>query len=135
MSHHPVTTKPADDPAFQLPSGMAKLWMPLTVAGIVILIAGFFLAWAVDLRFAMSSYLTAWMYGVTISIGCLFFVLVQHLCRAGWSVVVRRVAELFMVMIIPLAILFIPILATIGGDGALYAWTDSTYIAEHMPAD
>ena len=58
----------------------------------------------------MSAYLIAFMYCLTISLGCLFFVLIQHLCRAGWSVVVRRIAELVMMMVFPLAILFLPII-------------------------
>lgn len=131
MTDHATSPKPADDPAFQLPGPLASLSLPLCVGGFVALLAGTALGLvAVDQRFGMSAYLTAFMYCLTIAIGCLFFVLIQHLCRAGWSVVVRRVAELMMIMVIPLAILFLPLLAAaIGGD--LYAWNADGYAAEH----
>ena len=119
--------KPADDPAFKLPPSLAKRWLPLCVAGLVALVAGYFIANGVSAKFAMSAYLVAFIYCLTITIGCLFFVLIQHLCRAGWSIVVRRIAELVMIMIIPLAILFIPILVSLGGDGVLYAWDNDQY--------
>ncbi len=135
MTDHAISPKPADDPAFQLPGPLASLSFPLCIGGFVALLAGTGLGLsAVDQRFGMSAYLTAFMYCLTLAIGCLFFVLIQHLCRAGWSVVVRRVAELIMIMVIPLAILFLPLLAAaIGGD--LYAWNVDGYAAEHGVAD
>lgn len=39
------------------------------------------------------SFLTAFMWGLSIALGGLFFVIVQFLAKAGWSVVVRRIAE------------------------------------------
>ena len=39
------------------------------------------------------AYLIAFVYYLSITLGAQFFVLVQHLCRAGWSVTVRRIAE------------------------------------------
>jgi hypothetical protein len=39
------------------------------------------------------SYLTAFVFFICLSLGGLLFVLLQHLTRAGWSVVVRRIAE------------------------------------------
>lgn len=41
----------------------------------------------------LHSYLTAFVYFLAIALGALFFVTLQHLTRAGWSVVVRRIAE------------------------------------------
>ena len=62
----------------------------------------------------------------------MFFVVIQHLVRAGWSVVVRRIAELMMVMVVPLALLFLPILVTLFlGDGTLYVWDSPEYAADH----
>lgn len=131
MTEHGSSKKPADDPAFQLPSSLASLSIPLCLGGLVAVLAGTLLGiMAVDQRFGMSAYLVAFIYCLSISIGCLFFVLIQHLCRAGWSVVVRRVAELMMIMVIPLAILFIPLLvAAVGGD--LYAWNIEGYAEDH----
>jgi len=39
------------------------------------------------------SYLTAFVFFLTIALGGFFFVLIQYLTRAGWSVAVRRVPE------------------------------------------
>jgi hypothetical protein len=83
-------------------------------------------------NFGMSVYLTAAVYCMTIVLGSLFFVLIQHLVRAGWSIVVRRIAELVMVMVIPMGILFIPIIGSLWmGDGTLYRWDNAQYAAEH----
>ncbi|QDV62852.1 hypothetical protein [Crateriforma conspicua] len=130
MSDHAIQSKPADDPAFQLPSLLQGLTFPLIIAGVLALIAGAALGhFGVNPTFGMSVYLTSVMYVLTIAVGALFFVLIQHLCKAGWSVVVRRVAELMMVMIIPLAVLFIPILVSFTGEGVLYKWDDPGYAA------
>lgn len=59
-------------------------------------------------RFAFS-YLVAYLFVLTTALGALFFVLVQHVCRAGWSVGVRRVAENLTMTLPLLAILFVPI--------------------------
>ena len=123
MSEHAAPKfKTADDPAFKLPASLGKFQMPLLGGGLGLLLVGLFLAFNVQSntevnmpRFGFSAYLTAYLYTLSICLGCLFFVLIQHLVRAGWSVVVRRIAELMMIMIWPMAVLFLPILfAAIG---------------------
>ena len=133
MTQHAVPAKSPDAPVFQLPSSLSALMLPLCVGGLVLLIAGVALGnFAVDMQFTLSSYLTAFVFCFSIALGSLFFVMIQHLCRAGWSVVVRRVAELWMVMMVPLSILFLPILVTLFTDeGALYAWDNPDYANEH----
>ncbi len=59
-------------------------------------------------RFAFS-YLVGFVWVITLSLGALFFVLVQHLTKAGWSVVVRRQAEWISTFLPIGAVLFIPI--------------------------
>ncbi len=134
--HEKPQVKPIDDPAFQLPASMAALSLPLCIGGLVGLLGGWALGSAISPNFGMSAYLTAVDYGLTLAVGSLFFVLIQHLCRAGWSTVVRRIAELVMMMVIPLGILFIPILAVLWiGDGVLYRWDDPTWAeTHHLPA-
>ena len=69
------------------------------------------------------SYLTGYMYTLAIVLGGLFFVMIQHITRAGWSVTVRRVAECVMANFTLLAVLFIPVAL---GAGTLYgAWMDA----------
>jgi hypothetical protein len=59
---------------------------------------------------AMFSYLTAYMFTLGIALGALFFVMLQHITRAGWSVVVRRIAENMAGTLFPwMAVLFVPI--------------------------
>ena len=135
MSEHAApAVKPADDPAFQLPASLRSLQMPLLGGGLIALLAGMGMAFAVsdaDMpRFGMSAYLTAFLYVLTIVLGCLFFVLIQHLVRAGWSVVVRRVAECMMIMIVPMAFLFLPILFSVFSEGTLFVWTDSEFASK-----
>lgn len=55
------------------------------------------------------AYLVAYMFTLSLALGALFFVLVQHVSRAGWSIVVRRVAENMAHTMVAMAILFIPI--------------------------
>lgn len=146
MSEHSAPAlKSADDPAFMLPASLAALRLPLCVGGLFVMLLGWWLASGVgsdDLseveaahigaNFGMSVYLTAAVYCMTIVLGSLFFVLIQHLVRAGWSIVVRRIAELVMVMVIPMGILFIPIIGSLWmGDGTLYRWDNAQYAAEH----
>ena len=138
MSEHgSPAVKPADDPAFKLPESLAALRMPLSAGGLIALVVGWGLGFfGVNAKFGMSAYLTAFMYCLTLALGCLFFVLIQHLCRVGWSVVVRRIAELVMMMVVPLAVLFLPIIATLlFGDGVLYRWDQDGYAVDnHLPA-
>lgn len=132
MSHHSPTIKPADDPAFKLPESLGALSVPLCIGGIVALVIGWMLGWfTVDARFGMSAYLTAFVYCLTIALGSMFFVIIQHLVRAGWSVVVRRIGELLMMMVLPLAVLFLPVLVAVWvGGGTLYDWTDPHFVEE-----
>lgn len=127
MSEKAVTTKPADDPAFTLPASLASLSLPLCGGGLLTLVVGVALGMKTDggTQFAAHAYLTAFLFCVSVVIGSLFFVLIQHLARAGWSVVVRRVAELMMMMIIPMAVLFIPILV-FTYSGNLFQWVEHT---------
>lgn len=79
-------------------------------------------------------YLANFLFFISISLGALFFVIVQHLTRAGWSVAVRRVAEVMASTIPLLGLLFIPILLAVlvpqwfgSQDGFLYLWNDAKY--------
>ncbi|MEM7495530.1 MAG: hypothetical protein AAF471_05235 [Myxococcota bacterium] len=69
---------------------------------------------------ALHAYLFGFVTVLSVALGCLAFVLLQHLTRAGWSVVVRRVAEIGMMSLPVLAVLFIPIALW---QGELFPWT------------
>ncbi len=75
-------------------------------------------------RFSMS-YLTTFCFLLSISLGGLFFVLSQHLCRAGWSVSVRRIAEILAMCTFPLLLVFLPILLPLlMNSSAVYWWNE-----------
>jgi hypothetical protein len=68
-------------------------------------------------------YLTALGYFMAIALGALFFVLIHHVTRAGWSVNVRRVAENMAAMLPVLAALSVPIFfSVLIQRGDLYRW-------------
>ncbi len=69
------------------------------------------------------SYLTGYAYFLSIALGALFFVLIQHLTKAAWSVTVRRIAEGLTATLPFLALLSIPIIASVWmQDASLYRW-------------
>jgi hypothetical protein len=78
------------------------------------------------------SYLVAYIFGLSIALGGLFFVLIQHLTKAGWSVSVRRVAEWYASTLPVFGVLAIPILVSVAmGNGHLYEWASSAWQADH----
>ncbi|MFN3412978.1 MAG: quinol:cytochrome C oxidoreductase [Thermoanaerobaculum sp.] len=72
------------------------------------------------------AYLTAFAWVLSLTLGALFFVVLQHLVRAGWSVVVRRLAEFFAAQAPLLALLALPLLL---GLHELYHWTHPEVVA------
>jgi hypothetical protein len=75
-----------------------------------------------------ASYLVSFVYFLSLALGALFFVLVQHVTRAGWSVAVRRLAEgVAPNLFVPMAFLVLPVLF---GLRTLYPWTDAALVAK-----
>jgi hypothetical protein len=85
----------------------------LGAAGCAILGAGnpkqFFFSWLVSFLFFLS-----------LTLGALFFVLIQYASQGGWGIVVRRIGETVFATIPVMAILFIPLLF---GLHHLYEWS------------
>lgn len=76
------------------------------------------------------SYLVTYCSLLSMSLGCLFFVTVQHLTRAGWSVTVRRIAEIFAMCLIPMFVLFLPILLPVLMQrDDVYQWVNAGWLA------
>ncbi len=92
------------------------------VAGLALAAVGF----AVNREQFFFSYLTAFVFWVMVALGAIFFVLVNHLARAGWSVVVRRLAETAGAAMPVFLLLFLPLVA---GLGVLYKWADPSVVA------
>ncbi len=69
------------------------------------------------------AYLVSFIYFLTLCIGGLFFVLTQHVSRAGWSVTVRRVAEVLAATMPIMAALSAPVVVSVILErGDLYRW-------------
>lgn len=76
-------------------------------------------------RFALS-YLVAFLFVVSLGLGALFFVMVQHLSGAVWSISSRRIAENLMGTLPAAALLFVPVALNLHH---LYEWTHSEAVA------
>jgi hypothetical protein len=79
--------------------------MGLGVVGVIACVAGYFMDHE---RFGFS-YLVGFMWLATIALGGLFFIIIQHLTRAGWSVAARRQMEWLASLLPAVAVLFIPV--------------------------
>ncbi|MFH1466300.1 MAG: quinol:cytochrome C oxidoreductase [Pseudomonadota bacterium] len=95
------------------------------LVGVLGLVAGVLLA--ADAQALLAAWLLNSFFVLSLVLGGLVFVLIQHLTRAGWSVVVRRLAE-GLAMGAPLAALLI--LPLLFGLGHLYPWADPARVAE-----
>lgn len=106
--------------ATKLPESVARRTVTaaaaLAVVGVALSIGG---AVSDAQRFAFS-YLVGFAFSATIVMGALFFVLLQHLVKAGWSVAARRQMEWVAGAAPVLFVLFIPVIVL--GPRAYGAW-------------
>ncbi|MEZ4655372.1 MAG: hypothetical protein R3E12_17725 [Candidatus Eisenbacteria bacterium] len=72
------------------------------------------------------AYLVSFLFFLSLGLGGLFFVVVNHLAGSTWSVVVRRLAEAVSANLWLMALLVIPLLL---GMGRLYEWTHADVVA------
>ncbi len=68
----------------------------------------------------LETYLISYSLFLALTLGALFFVMLQHVTRAGWSVVIRRIAEAMATNFWLMAVLVIPIVL---GMHHLYHWS------------
>ena len=120
----------------------SELWLPLEhgwrrypAIGIGLAIVGLGGALALGLgshegaRQLWHSWLVAALFWLSIALGALFFVLIHHATQAGWSVVVRRLAENAMSTLPFLALLFVPLLFRMHD---LFEWTHAEAASDHL---
>jgi hypothetical protein len=84
------------------------------------------LGFASDHARAAQSYLVAFTFVLSLAWGALFFVMLQHVTGAAWSVTARRMAENVMVAIPLGAVLLLPVLFSLG---SLYSWAQPAVVA------
>lgn len=104
----------------------------LLIGGVVVLGLALILGWAKDdgLKYFFHAYLVSFCFYLSLSLGALFFVALQHASRAGWSITVRRVSEILAANTLLMAVLFLPILLPLMfGSTALYEWLDAAKVS------
>ncbi len=75
------------------------------------------------------AYLVAFAYFLAMGLGALVWVMIQHMTRSGWSVLLRRIAEGIAGALPMMALLFVPLLF---GLGEIYHWAHPEAVA-HDP--
>jgi hypothetical protein len=78
------------------------------------------------------SYLVGYMGVLGIVLCALFFTMVQHITRAGWSVTVRRLAENIAWTIGPMLVLFVPVF--LGRHHIYHHWMGADLLEDHVLA-
>ncbi len=118
----PDSVAPLGDKA----AGLFRGALLVAAVGGLALLAGAF----ADARQFYHSYLFGYVFALDISLGALFWVMIHHVADAGWSVGLRRVFENITRAILPLTVLFIPVLVGIYTDH-LHQW--HAFISEPKP--
>lgn len=99
----------------------SRWWMVPLGAGVLLLVAAIAGGLAtVGTQATLFAYLIGWVFCVTVSIGALFFVMIQHVTKARWSVTIRRIPEALAASFPLLALAGIPVLL---GMHDLFHWT------------
>ncbi|AKU97702.1 hypothetical protein AKJ09_04366 [Labilithrix luteola] len=106
---------------WELTGSWAGAWKIFAGIGVLGLI-GAGLGYTQDARRFAFSWMFAFITVLTIALGALFFVLIQRLTSAGWSVTVRRTAEFFAYGVVIMIPLFLPVLGTMN---QLFPWLGS----------
>lgn len=95
----------------------------VALAGLALAVLG---AW-LDLRQFWRSYLLAYLFWLEIGLGCLALVMLHHLAGGRWSARIRRITETGALTLLPMAVLFVPLLF---GLTALYPWADAAWLQQ-----
>ena len=121
-----ITTEPR-----RLEGRSTKWAIAAAITGVVGFIGSYIVAARTDggMDYLLQTYLVSFAFFLSLSLGALFFVMLQHLTRAGWSVVVRRIAEAMATNVWLMALLAIPIVL---GIEHIYHWAHPG-VAEHDP--
>ena len=131
----PEATTPAPAPAATPSTDGARggkvLMIGLGLTAVGAILSG--ISYADDVHRFGFGYLIGFCFAWAIVLGCLFFVALQHATGSVWSVVLRRVGEMFGQPMLWLAILFLPVFLTaLLGDQTIFPWQNPTdHMAEH----
>jgi hypothetical protein len=101
------------------------------VLGVGAALAGAFGAFG-DAREGAFAYLTAYMFGLSVAFGALFFLTVTYAMRAKWPIPLRRITESMASTVVLFAVLFIPIALNLD---KLYPWIEGSTAYKAVMAD
>lgn len=138
MSHTATIDAPDLSDRSIIGTGLSAQGRLAMVIGAVALAAGALLGWrSMEPSQLAKAWLHNWTFGLAIALGGLFFVILQHITRSGWSVAVRRPAEAVMSNLLWLWIGFVPfvVLALRGQADMVWSWFDIEAIRAHDPAE
>jgi hypothetical protein len=105
-------------------------WNRLPIVGVVCAVLGAAacaMLGPADPRQFFFSWLVSFLFFLSLSLGALFFVLIQYAAQGGWGVVLRRIGETTFAMLPVMAVLFLPVLL---GLHHLYEWTHADAVAQ-----
>ena len=108
---------------FDFSSSLKKFCLAFIVLGLVGLAAAFF----TDIKRTWFAFLSAQLFVLYISLGAIFFIAIQHITKAGWSVNIRRLMEAFPVYIV---VAFPFALALLFSGDHLYSWFNPEIVAQ-----
>ncbi|MEO7157691.1 MAG: hypothetical protein ABI039_09025 [Vicinamibacterales bacterium] len=100
--------------------GMRQFGMIAGVLGVVLAVAGFFLSGPEGSQRFFEAYLVGYTFWMSVVLGSLALLMVQHLSGGVWGIVLRRPFEAAVRTLPYMAVLFLPIAF---GMHSLYAWT------------
>ena len=101
-------------------AGDQRWWLVPLAAGALLLVAALAVGLAAGVQRALFAYLIGWVFCVSVAIGALFFVMIQHVTKARWSATIRRIPEALAASFPLLAVAGIPVLF---GMHDLFHWT------------
>ncbi len=123
MAHGPRIVR-LDQLVIRPGSVWARLPLIAGAVGVVFATLSLLLAGASDDGEGWKQFYHSWLVAVVfflgLGLGCLFFVLIHHAAKAGWGIVLRRLAENVASTVPLLALLFIP--AIYAGMEDLFHW-------------
>lgn len=120
-------SKPNITDSLEYPSNLntSKSFFALGIVGLLASVVGYF----IDTQQFFFSYLNSFVFFSSIALASLFFVMLQHVTRSTWSVLVRRIPETISSNIFVWFLFLIPVLF---GLHDLYHWSHESAVA-HDP--
>ncbi|EDM75338.1 hypothetical protein PPSIR1_01142 [Plesiocystis pacifica SIR-1] len=133
MSAHKKKVADLEDNQITVDPG--SIWAKVWMVGIGLAILGFAIGFAGPSPFKeddaiqaklWTGYLNGFMFALSLGLGGLVFVIIQHLVRANWSVAVRRIAEHAMFTLPFVALGGIPLL--LGPGHHVFEWMHTEHV-------